>query len=63
MNDSFPGDQPRDHGRASPRPDSIEKNAAALYRKLGVRNRTEAARRAAELLGVTPGVAASTTRR
>jgi DNA-binding NarL/FixJ family response regulator len=31
-------------------PDSIKKYAAALYRKLGVRNRTEAARRAAELL-------------
>jgi DNA-binding NarL/FixJ family response regulator len=34
-------------------PDSIKKHAAALYRKLGVRNRTEAARRAAELAAVT----------
>jgi DNA-binding NarL/FixJ family response regulator len=32
-------------------PDSIKKYAAALYRKLGVRNRTEAARMAAELVG------------
>jgi DNA-binding NarL/FixJ family response regulator len=32
-------------------PDSIKKHATALYRKLGVRNRTEAARRAAELIG------------
>lgn len=31
-------------------PDSVKKNASALYRKLGVRNRTEAAQRAAELL-------------
>lgn len=31
-------------------PDSVKKHAATLYRKLGVRNRTEAARRAAELL-------------
>ncbi len=31
-------------------PDAIKKNASALYRKLGVRNRTEAARRAPELL-------------
>jgi DNA-binding NarL/FixJ family response regulator len=30
-------------------PDSVKKCAAGLYRKLGVRNRTEAARRAAEL--------------
>jgi DNA-binding NarL/FixJ family response regulator len=34
-------------------PDSIKKYAAALYRKLGVRNRTEAARVAAELVGAT----------
>jgi DNA-binding NarL/FixJ family response regulator len=31
-------------------PDSVKKSATALYRKLGVRNRTEAARRAATLL-------------
>jgi DNA-binding NarL/FixJ family response regulator len=30
-------------------PDSVKKSATALYRKLGVRNRTEAARRAASL--------------
>ncbi len=34
-------------------PDSIKKYAAALYRKLGVRNRTEAARVAAELVGAS----------
>jgi DNA-binding NarL/FixJ family response regulator len=33
-------------------PDSVKKNAGALYRKLGVRNRTEAAQRAANLLAV-----------
>ncbi|MBS0548849.1 MAG: helix-turn-helix transcriptional regulator [Proteobacteria bacterium] len=32
-------------------PDSIKKSATVLYRKLGVRNRTEAARRAELLLG------------
>lgn len=32
--------------------ESIKKHATALYRKLGVRNRTEAAQRAAALLGV-----------
>jgi DNA-binding NarL/FixJ family response regulator len=32
-------------------PDSIKKSASALYRKLGVRNRTEAAQKAAHLLG------------
>ncbi|HVO52889.1 MAG TPA: response regulator transcription factor [Solirubrobacterales bacterium] len=32
-------------------PDSIKKNATALYRKLGVRNRTEAVQRASSLLG------------
>jgi len=32
-------------------PDSIKKHATALYRKLGVRNRTEAAQRAASVLG------------
>jgi DNA-binding NarL/FixJ family response regulator len=32
-------------------PDSIKKSATALYRKLGVRNRTEAAQRAASILG------------
>lgn len=32
-------------------PDSVKKAATALYRKLGVRNRTEAAQRAAALLG------------
>jgi DNA-binding NarL/FixJ family response regulator len=32
-------------------PDSIKKSATALYRKLGVRNRTEAARRAELVLG------------
>jgi two-component system response regulator DesR len=31
---------------------AVKKNASALYRKLGVRNRTEAAQRAAELLAV-----------
>jgi two-component system response regulator DesR len=31
-------------------PDSVKKSATALYRKLGVRNRTEAARRAATVL-------------
>jgi DNA-binding NarL/FixJ family response regulator len=31
-------------------PDSIKKTATGLYRKLGVRNRTEAARRAGEVL-------------
>jgi DNA-binding NarL/FixJ family response regulator len=31
-------------------PDSVKKNASSLYRKLGVRNRTEAAQRAADLL-------------
>ncbi|HEY2715718.1 MAG TPA: response regulator transcription factor [Solirubrobacterales bacterium] len=34
-------------------PDSVKKAATALYRKLGVRNRTEAAQRAAALLGST----------
>jgi DNA-binding NarL/FixJ family response regulator len=33
-------------------PDSVKKNASALYRKLGVRNRTEAAQRTADLLAV-----------
>ena len=32
-------------------PDSVKKAATALYRKLGVRNRTEAAQRAATFLG------------
>ena len=32
-------------------PETVKKHAGALYRKLGVRNRTEAARRAAEVLG------------
>jgi DNA-binding NarL/FixJ family response regulator len=32
-------------------PDSVKKAATSLYRKLGVRNRTEAAQRAASLLG------------
>lgn len=32
-------------------PDSVKKAATALYRKLGVRNRTEAAQRAGALLG------------
>ncbi len=32
-------------------PDSVKKAATALYRKLGVRNRTEAAQRATALLG------------
>jgi two-component system response regulator DesR len=31
-------------------PDSVKKNASALYRKLGVRNRTEAAQRAIQML-------------
>ena len=35
-------------------PDSVKKSASALYRKLGVRNRTEAAQRAAHLLGFDP---------
>jgi len=33
-------------------PDSVKKSATALYRKLGVRNRTEAARRAAVVLAI-----------
>jgi DNA-binding NarL/FixJ family response regulator len=33
------------------RPDAVKKNASALYRKLGVRNRTEAARLASQVLG------------
>jgi DNA-binding NarL/FixJ family response regulator len=32
-------------------PETVKKHAEAVYRKLGVRNRTEAAQRAAELLG------------
>jgi DNA-binding NarL/FixJ family response regulator len=36
-------------------PDSIKKTATVLYRKLGVRNRTEAARRAEVVLGRGPG--------
>jgi DNA-binding NarL/FixJ family response regulator len=32
-------------------PDSIKKSASALYRKLGVRNRAEAAQKAAHALG------------
>ena len=32
-------------------PNSIKKNASALYRKLGVRNRSEAAQKAAHVLG------------
>lgn len=35
-------------------PDSIKKSATVLYRKLGVRNRTEAARRAEAVLGAAP---------
>jgi DNA-binding NarL/FixJ family response regulator len=35
-------------------PDSVKKSATALYRKLGVRNRTEAAQRAAAVLGAVP---------
>jgi two-component system response regulator DesR len=35
-------------------PDSVKKSATALYRKLGVRNRTEAAQRAETVLGA-PG--------
>ena len=31
-------------------PETVKKHAEAVYRKLGVRNRTEAAQRAAELL-------------
>ena len=31
-------------------PDSVKKSATALYRKLGVRNRTEAAQRAVTVL-------------
>jgi DNA-binding NarL/FixJ family response regulator len=42
-------------GRLHLGPDSVKKNASALYRKLGVRNRTEAAQRAAHLL--SPDVA------
>jgi two-component system response regulator DesR len=34
-------------------PDSVKKSASALYRKLGVRNRTEATRRGLELLAQT----------
>lgn len=33
--------------------ESVKKNATALYRKLGVRNRTQAAQRAAGLVGVS----------
>ncbi len=39
-------------------PDSIKKSATALYRKLGVRNRTEAAQRAASVLADLPSAAA-----
>ena len=35
-------------------PDSVKKSATALYRKLGVRNRTEAAQRAEAVLGGAP---------
>ena len=35
-------------------PDSIKKSATVLYRKLGVRNRTEAARRAEAVLAAVP---------
>jgi DNA-binding NarL/FixJ family response regulator len=35
-------------------PDSIKKSATVLYRKLGVRNRTEAARRAEAVPGAAP---------
>ena len=37
-------------GRLHLGPDSVKKSATALYRKLGVRNRTEAARRGATVL-------------
>jgi two-component system response regulator DesR len=37
-------------GRLHLGPDGVKKRASALYRKLGVRNRTEAAQRAAQLL-------------
>ena len=37
-------------GRLHLGPDSVKKNASSLYRKLGVRNRTEAAQRAGDLL-------------
>jgi len=40
-------------------PDSIKKSASTLYRKLGVRNRTEAARSAERVLGRGPGPAAA----
>jgi DNA-binding NarL/FixJ family response regulator len=40
-------------------PDSIKKSATVLYRKLGVRNRTEAARRAEVVLGRGLGVSAA----
>jgi len=40
-------------------PDSIKKSASLLYRKLGVRNRTEAARRAELVLGRGLGVNAA----
>jgi DNA-binding NarL/FixJ family response regulator len=40
-------------------PDSIKKSATVLYRKLGVRNRTEAARRAELVLGRGFGVRAA----
>jgi two-component system response regulator DesR len=32
-------------------PDSVKKHAAALYRKLGVRNRTEAVQHALQIFG------------
>lgn len=40
-------------------PDSVKKNASALYRKLGVRNRTEAAQRAVHVLGPSLSTAAN----
>lgn len=40
-------------------PDSVKKTATVLYRKLGVRNRTEAARRAALVLGGDVGLEAA----
>jgi DNA-binding NarL/FixJ family response regulator len=44
------------------RPETVKKHAEAVYRKLGVRNRTEAAQRATELLRGQESVAQPTTR-
>jgi DNA-binding NarL/FixJ family response regulator len=43
-------------------PDSVKKSASALYRKLGVRNRAEAAQKAAHLLGFAAPAGGATGR-